>query len=168
MTRGVAVEGKESVGSVTKSIMKNVANSVPIYLITFTKVLLMASIVTAATEPLLPSCPPSPNCVSSLATDSHSIEPLRCTGEAAAAFARLRDILGKRADTRIITADNGQLQVEFKTVLGFVDDGLFALDAPNGVIQVRSAARVGYWDMGKNRRRMEEIRRQFSGDAGGR
>jgi uncharacterized protein (DUF1499 family) len=117
---------------------------------------------------LLPTCPSSPNCVSSLASDSHSIEPLRFTGETAAAFARLRDILGKRADTRIIAADDARLQVEFRTALGFVDDGLFAMDAPNGVIQVRSAARVGYWDLGKNRRRMEKIRRQFSGDAAGR
>jgi uncharacterized protein (DUF1499 family) len=164
MTRGAA---GEMVRSAMKSIMKNVANSVPFYL-AFAGVLLMASVVTAAPEPLLPSCPSSPNCVSSLASDSHAIEPLRFTGETAAAFARLRDILGKRTDTRIIAADDARLQAEFRTVLGFVDDGLFALDAPNGVIQVRSAARVGYWDLGKNRRRMEEIRRQFSGDAAGR
>ena len=147
-----------------KNIMKNVADSVPFYL-AFAGVVLMASIVTAAPEPLLPPCPSSPNCVSSLASDSHAIEPLRFTGEAAAAFARLRDILGKRDDTRIIAADDARLQVEFRTLLGFVDDGLFVLDGPNGVIQVRSAARVGYWDMGKNRRRIEEVRRQFSGGA---
>lgn len=125
---------------------------------------LIASIATAAPEPLLPACPSSPNCVSSLATDSHFIEPLRFAGDATAALARLRDILGKRSDTRIVAADDKRLQVEFRTFLGFVDDGLFVLDPRSGLIQVRSAARVGYWDLGKNHRRMEEIRREFSGD----
>jgi len=108
-----------------------------------------------------PPCPSSPNCVSSLATDNHFIEPLRFSGEPAAAFARLRDILGRRSDTRIVAADGAKLQVEFRTFLGFVDDGLFVLDIPNSVIQLRSAARTGYWDLGKNRRRMEEIRLLF-------
>ena len=122
---------------------------------------LIASIATAAPEPLLPACPSSPNCVSSLATDSHFIEPLKFDSDAAAAMARLRDLLEKHADTRIIAADDKRLQVEFRTFLGFVDDGLFVLDPRNGIIQVRSAARVGYWDLGKNRRRMEEIRQEF-------
>lgn len=121
----------------------------------------MASIVTAASQPLLPSCPSSPNCVSSLATDSHFIEPLRFTGDGASAFDRLRTVLSKRSDTKVIAASDSTLQVEFRTLLGFVDDGLFVLDAQAGVINLRSAARVGYWDMGKNRSRMEEIRRQF-------
>ncbi len=126
----------------------------------------MTSIATAAPEPLLPACPSSPNCVSSLATDSHFIEPFRYAGDGTAALARLREILAKRADTRIVADGDGRLQVEFRTFLGFVDDGLFVLDTRTGVIQVRSAARVGYWDLGKNRRRMEEIRREFSGKGG--
>ncbi len=133
---------------------------------TFILVVLMATIATAAPEPLLPACPSSPNCVSSLATDSHFIEPLRFTGDGVAGLARLREILAKRADTRVVADADGRLQVEFRTTLGFVDDGLFVLDARTGVIQVRSAARVGYWDLGKNRRRMEEIRREFSVEGG--
>lgn len=84
-----------------------------------------------------------------------------------AALARLREIFAKCADTRIVAAGDGRLQVEFRTFLGFVDDGLFVLGPRNGVIQVRSAARVGYWGLAKNRRRMEEIRREFSGDGEG-
>ena len=127
----------------------------------FTLVILMTSIVNAAPEPLLPPCPSSPNCVSSLATDDHFIEPLRFSGDAVAALARLQEILGRRDDTRITASDEGRVQVEFRTLLGFVDDGLFVLDPGKGVIQVRSAARVGYWDLGKNRRRLEEIRKEF-------
>ena len=79
-----------------------------------------------------------------------------------ACFDRLRTVLGKREDTTIITVDDSHIRVEFRTILGFVDDGLFILDVPNGQIQVRSAARLGYWDMGKNRRRMEGIRGDYS------
>jgi len=79
-----------------------------------------------------------------------------------ACFDRLRIVLGKREVTTIIAVDDSHIRVEFRTFLGFVDDGLFILDVPNGQIQIRSAARVGYWDMGKNRRCMEEIRGDYS------
>ena len=48
--------------------------------------------------------------------------------------------------------------------LRFVDDVEFALDAPAGVIDVRSASRLGAEDFGTNRRRIEAIRSAF--DAG--
>jgi uncharacterized protein (DUF1499 family) len=71
---------------------------------------------------------------------------------------RLETVLAARPDTTIIAADAVQIRVEFRTLLGFVDDGLFVLDLTNGMIQLRSAARTGYWDLGKNRRRLEDIR----------
>ena len=119
---------------------------------------LMASTAPNGTAAPLPTCPSSPNCVSSQATDSHHIEPFRITGDAGIAFGKLRRILAQRTDTTVVSADEVTIRVEFRTMLGFVDDGLFVLDAANGLIQVRSAARLGYWDMGKNRRRLEEIR----------
>jgi uncharacterized protein (DUF1499 family) len=125
-------------------------------------VMLMSSSVRADAETLLPPCPSSPNCVSSLATDSHRIEPLAIRGDAKASFDRLRTVLANRKDTTIIAADDSSIRVEFRTLLGFVDDGLFALDVSNGQIQIRSAARLGYWDLGKNRRRLEEIRSEYS------
>jgi uncharacterized protein (DUF1499 family) len=115
---------------------------------------------------LLP-CPSSPNCVSSQATDNHFIEPFAVTGEAKAAFNRLKKILEQRDDSIILSADDRVIRVEFRTMLGFVDDGLFILDEKNMVIHIRSAARSGYWDLGKNRRRMEEIRRQYRQTQGG-
>jgi uncharacterized protein (DUF1499 family) len=76
------------------------------------------------------------------------------------AFARLKQVLGQRSDTTVIEEKPGYLRVELRTML-FVDDGEFLLDRPRSVIQVRSASRLGYSDLGKNRSRMEEIRRQF-------
>lgn len=49
-----------------------------------TLVILMASIVNAAQEPLPHPCPSSPNCVSSLATDNHFIEPFTQNSRSAA------------------------------------------------------------------------------------
>ena len=125
-------------------------------------VVLMSSSTPTRAEPVLPPCPSSPNCVSSLATESHRIEPLPAGKDAKASFARLKSILVNRKDTTILSADDSQIRVEFRTMLGFVDDGLFVLDPRNGLIQMRSAARVGYWDLGKNRQRLEEIRNEFT------
>lgn len=110
---------------------------------------------------LLLACPSSPNCVSSQAADEgHRITPLTFSGDPDAAFARLKRVLGRRSDTAIIEEKPGYLRAELRTTL-FVDDGEFLLDRARNVIQVRSASRLGYSDLGKNRSRMEEIRSQF-------
>jgi uncharacterized protein (DUF1499 family) len=109
----------------------------------------------------LVSCPSSPNCVSSQDDDGHGIAALAFTGEPDAAFDRLKLVLGLRSDTTIIEEKPGYVRVELRTTL-FVDDGEFLLDRVGRVIHVRSASRLGYSDLGKNRRRMEEIRSQFN------
>ena len=43
----------------------------------------------------------------------------------------------------------------------FVDDVEFYFDPAQKLIQVRSASRTGYSDLGVNRRRIEAIREQF-------
>lgn len=107
----------------------------------------------------LPLCPPSPNCVSSQATDDrHHIPPFAVKGGGERAFQRLRQILAARPDTRVVEETPLLLRVEFHTRF-FTDDALFVLDRSAEVIHVWSASRVGYWDLGKNRRRLEEIRR---------
>ena len=118
-------------------------------------------ILTSAHGAELPPCPASPNCVSSQAKDSHRIAAFSINGDPEQAFKRLATLLGKRPDTTVIAVEPDLIKVEFRTMLGFVDDGLFLLDRDLAVIQLRSATRLGYWDLGKNRRRMEEIRQQF-------
>jgi uncharacterized protein (DUF1499 family) len=44
-------------------------------------------------------------------------------------------------------------------MLGFIDDLQLQLRPDEGLIAVRSASRVGYWDLGVNRRRVERLRR---------
>lgn len=111
---------------------------------------------------ILSACPSSPNCVSSFATAAeHKIAPLPFSDDPAVAFERLRQVLLQRKDATIITAQGDYLRVELRTTL-FVDDAEFLLDREKRVIHLRSASRLGYSDLGKNRSRIEEIRRAFS------
>lgn len=110
----------------------------------------------------LTECPGSPNCVSSQAGDeAHRTAPMVFKDAPEAAFARLKQTLVRRGDTTLIEERPGYLRVEFHTLL-FIDDGEFLLDVEQRQIQVRSASRRGYSDLGKNRRRLEEIRQSFA------
>jgi len=124
--------------------------------------LVLVMTITSAYGAELPPCPASPNCVSSQAEGKHRIAPFVIKSDPDQAFKCLHALLGKRSDTTVVTFDKNMIKVEFRTLLGFVDDGLFLLDRNQAAIHVRSAARLGYWDLGKNRRRMEEIRQQFT------
>lgn len=116
---------------------------------------------------LLKTCPSSPNCVSSQAVDEkHRIAPLVFKGEPDQAFSRLKQTLVSRSDTTVTETTADYLRAEFRTRIGFVDDGEFLLDRNKSLIHVRSASRLGYSDLGKNRSRMEEIRQQFRGQEG--
>jgi uncharacterized protein (DUF1499 family) len=109
--------------------------------------------------------PTTPNGVSSQADDAaHRIAPIRYSGDGAEAFARLRALVTDWPGAAIVQATDGYLQAEFRTRwLRFVDDVEFWLDPEGGVIQVRSASRLGHSDLGTNRRRIEAIRERFSG-----
>lgn len=124
----------------------------------------MTSSVQANFAASLPPCPAKPNCVSSQAAGGHHIEPFKIVGEAGGAFKKLRDLLVRRSDTKLVSSDDTTIRVEFRTFLGFVDDGLFLLDSAASTIHIRSAARLGFWDLGKNRNRVEEIRQTFERD----
>lgn len=110
---------------------------------------------------LLP-CPATPNCVCSLAPrdDPHYILPFSIQGDPTVAMTRLRAALERRPRTRVVTATDAYLRAECATLLfRFVDDVEFLLDRNAGEIHCRSASRVGHWDLGANRRRIESLRR---------
>lgn len=111
----------------------------------------------------LAPCPDSPNCVSSSSEDpDHRIEPLRYASSAEAARERLLVVLRSLPRVRIVTGDPSYIHAEFTSaVFRFVDDVEFRIVDQDKVIHVRSASRVGYYDFGANRRRMEEIRKLF-------
>jgi uncharacterized protein (DUF1499 family) len=103
----------------------------------------------------------SPNCVSSQAADAeHQVEPLRIVGDLSRAMDELRRIIESMPRTRILAASDSALHAEFTSyVFHFIDDVDLQLDGR--VVQIRSASRSGYSDLGVNRRRVETIRRAF-------
>lgn len=105
-------------------------------------------------EDRLSPCPDSPNCVSSFATDeAHAIEPL------AATLAEIEAVLVRLREANIVSAAENYLYVEFTSrIMRFVDDVEFLYDPDAQLTHVRSASRLGYSDMGANRKRIESIR----------
>lgn len=116
-----------------------------------------------ATAGRLAPCADSPNCVSSQAPDErHAMEPLGFEGSAEEALERLEEVIEGMLRTRVVTRREDYLHAEFTSALfRFVDDVEFLVLPEEQVIHFRSASRVGYSDLGANRKRMEEIRRRF-------
>jgi uncharacterized protein (DUF1499 family) len=119
------------------------------------------------TEGRLAPCPASPNCVSSQAsTDGQRVEALRYSGDSVQARNHLLAVLKEMERVQVERADANFIHAEFRSSLfGFVDDVEFYFDPP-GVIQMRSASRLGYSDLGVNRERVEMIRVRFSATRG--
>ena len=111
----------------------------------------------------LAPCPNKPNCVSSQASDkAHHVSPLSANGGAGAAMQKLKTIVQGIPRTTVIESRPDYLYAEFATqLMGFVDDVEFYHDGQS--IHVRSASRLGYSDMGVNRKRVETIRAAFGG-----
>lgn len=90
------------------------------------------------------------------------IEPIRYTGDGAAALTRIGAIVLKMPGARILHNAPDYLYVQFETRwLRFVDDVEFWVPPGESVIHVRSASRLGRKDFGVNRARIESIRAQF-------
>jgi uncharacterized protein (DUF1499 family) len=122
------------------------------------------TIKTKAKNNRLSPCPTSPNCVSSLSEDkSHYVEPLKFRGTPEEAREKLIAIIHSMKRAEIITAEIDYIHATFKSALfGFVDDVEFSFDDQRKVIDVKSASRTGYSDLGVNRKRVEEIRKKFA------
>lgn len=111
-------------------------------------------------------CPTSPNCVSSQAPADdaeHHVAPLAfpaaAQGDAARAWEALERTVRGMERTTIVTLRADYLHAECASaVLGFIDDLECLLDRGARVIQVRSASRLGYSDLGVNRQRVEALR----------
>ena len=108
-------------------------------------------------------CPSSPNCVSTQATDEkHAIDPIPYSGTKTEVKKRLLTIIHSLPRARMVVDREDYLQVEFTSrLLRFIDDTEFHLGIEDARIHFRSASRLGYSDLGVNRKRMENIRSRF-------
>lgn len=113
---------------------------------------------------LLKECPDRPNCVSTTSSSERSrMEPIAFKGSVDDAQKTLESIITSMPGAKILKSRPGRLITTFtSSVFGFVDDVEFALDDSKKLINFRSASRVGYYDFGVNRRRMEAITKAFN------
>lgn len=115
----------------------------------------------------LAPCPRTPNCVSSQAapTDAvHYIAPIPFQGTPVEAMAAVRKAVESMPRATVVRHEPDYLYAEFRSrLMGFVDDVEFTFDDKAGLIQVRSASRLGRSDLGVNRKRIEAIRARIEG-----
>ncbi len=87
------------------------------------------------------------------------IDPLPLRGTPQDSMALLQRALAAEPGVRIVTSTEGYHRATATTQwMGFVDDLEFWLNPTQGVIDVRSASRLGREDFGANRARLERIR----------
>ncbi len=108
---------------------------------------------------LLKSCPDSPNCVSSQCGDGlHYLAPVPMTASLEETIEAINAVLSRRPSVRVMTCKVNYVHaIETSRIMRFVDDIEFFVDDANRVIHFRSASRVGYHDLGVNRKRMETL-----------
>jgi uncharacterized protein (DUF1499 family) len=91
------------------------------------------------------------------------ITALALAGDPAQTLERLKAVVLATPGARIVEARPDYLRAEFTTrLMKFTDDAEFWLDPAAGVVQVRSASRLGESDMGVNRKRIEDIRQRLA------
>ena len=90
---------------------------------------------------------------------SARIAPLALRGDGPSTIARIRTIVQAMHGAKIVKSDIDYVYAQFTTpLMKFVDDAEFWYDPVAGVVQVRSASRVGESDLGVNRKRIEAVR----------
>jgi len=107
-------------------------------------------------------CSDRPNCVCSEDKELTSyVKPLTFSGNVKSNWERAKQIILEMGG-KIMHEEDCYLWATFSTrIFRFVDDLELRIDKDNGVIHIRSGSRVGYSDMGVNRRRVEDFRARF-------
>ncbi len=114
----------------------------------------------------------NPNSVSSQAKlwaqhpmqDDARIAPLALQGSGAQTIAQIKRIVEAMPGAKVVEGRDDYLYVQFTTRwMKFVDDAEFWFDPSAGLVQLRSASRLGRKDFGVNRVRIEAIRKALAG-----
>lgn len=74
----------------------------------------------------------------------------------------LHRVVAEMPRTEVVVATNKRLHAVARTLLGFRDDLEFHASPAEGVVHVRSASRIGVYDFGVNRRRVERVRKELA------
>lgn len=109
----------------------------------------------------LAECPAAPCCVSTGARrPSQRVAPIGYPGSRAEMCAIIADVLRAWPRTEIVTVQAHYIHaVQRSRWFGFADDLECHLPAGERLVHMRSAARLGWYDFGANRARVERLRR---------
>ena len=145
MTRGAAWVAAASLASVVAGC----AGSVPTTL--------------GPSEAGLAPCPASPNCVSTASGDErHAVDAFVLARPVPEVWEAVELAVASLPGSVVVTSATGYLHAECtSSLMRYVDDLEVWAPPDARQLQVRSASRVGYSDMGVNRKRVEELRRQL-------
>ena len=114
------------------------------------------------TDGRLNNCPNSDNCVSSQAANpDRQVPPIVMSGPVPEVMDRLGSAVEAMGGEVTEFHDNYLHAVFTSRIWRFRDDLELLYDETDGAVHVRSASRVGYSDLGANRRRVEALRRQL-------
>ncbi len=109
----------------------------------------------------LADCPAAPCCVSTVACrPSRRVAPIGYPVSRAEVHGILVDVLRAWPRTEIVTVRDDYIHaVQRSRCFRFVDDLECHLPAAERLVHMRSAARIGWYDFGVNRARVERLRR---------
>ncbi len=116
---------------------------------------------TSMVDGLLAKCPNTPNCVSSELheDDKHSVRAITLSRHLTESpWPLVKETVEVMGGTLVDEQDT-YLSAQFSSkIFKFVDDFEVRWDQPAGLLHIRSASRVGYSDLGENKRRIAEFK----------
>jgi uncharacterized protein (DUF1499 family) len=118
-------------------------------------------------EGILSKCPNKRNCVCSEHKDdaNHYIDPIIIPQDITFdIFSLLKNTIQDMGGSIQVEGDNYLAATFTSAIFRFVDDLEIRIDSTQKVIHIRSASRVGYNDMGVNKKRTELLKKLFNNE----
>jgi len=108
-------------------------------------------------EGKLSNCPEDmKNCVCSFDSGRFQVSPLKVQGEGA--IEKIVSCIESLAGYQLQKKEQNYAHFIFQSsVFKFTDD-IELLQTEQGTVHIRSASRLGYWDLGANKKRVEKLR----------
>lgn len=112
----------------------------------------------------LGDCTKKPNCQGSQSSrKSQTVDALTITLNASNAMPALVTAINELGG-KIAQKQDNYVHATFKSpLMGYTDDVEMLVDVASNEVQIRSASRLGYSDLGANKKRIAKIRRQLAG-----
>lgn len=106
------------------------------------------------------NCPDKPNCVSTLTSSKdHKVEAWNLNKETPEVLKSIKSEILKLSRTKLVEETENSLHFVFTSMIfRYKDDVWFYADQSNKKLQFKSASRIGYSDLGANKKRMNKLK----------